>query len=89
MISWPSASVPANVIVLAVCSTASTVWAVAVGASFTRVIFIVTVAASLSTVPSLTLKVKLSDVSVSEVAVYVTTFPSNSAVPFVGWSTIL
>ena len=50
----------------------------------TKVVFIVTVAASLSTVPSLTLNVKLSLVSVSEVAVYVTTLPSNSVVPFVG-----
>ena len=62
----PSASVPANVIVFSVCSVASTVCAVAVGVSFTAVILIVTVAASLSTVPSLTLKVKLSLVAVSD-----------------------
>ena len=44
----PSASVPANVIIFAVCSVASTVWAVATGLSLTAVILIVTVAASLS-----------------------------------------
>ena len=65
----PSASVPANVIVFSVCSVASTVWAVATGLSLTNVVFIVTVAASLSTVPSLTLKVKLSLVADSDVAV--------------------
>ena len=41
----------------------------ATGLSFTTVILIVTVAASLSTVPSLTLKVKLSLVADSDVAV--------------------
>ena len=54
---------------LAVCSVAVTVCAVATGFSFTKVIFIVTVAASLSTVPSLTLKVKLSLVAFSSVLV--------------------
>ena len=44
----PSASVPAKVIVLAVCSVAVTVWAVATGLSLTAVMLIVTVAASLS-----------------------------------------
>ena len=65
----PSASVPANVMVFASSSVASTVWAVAVGASFTAVMLIVTVAASLSELPSLTLNVKLSLVAVSDVLV--------------------
>ena len=50
-------------------SVASKVWLVTVGASFTAVIFIVTVAASLSNVPSLTLNVKLSLVAESDVLI--------------------
>ena len=65
----PSASVPAKVIVFSVCSVASTVWSVATGLSLTAVILIVTVAASLSSKPSLTLKVKLSPVAVFDVLV--------------------
>ena len=55
--------------VFAVCSVAVTVWAVATGLSLTAVIFIVTFPISLSAVPSLTLKVKLSLVAVSDVLV--------------------
>ena len=55
--------------VFATSSVASTVCAVAVGASLTAVMLIVTVAASLSTVPSLTLNVKLSPVAVFDVLV--------------------
>ena len=70
MISSPSASVPANVIVLAVCSTASTVWAVAVGDSLTKVIEILIFAVGESN-PALVIDLnsKLSEVSVSDVAV--------------------
>ena len=53
--------------------------------SFTAVIFIVTVAASLSVFPSLTLNVKLSLVAVSEVLVYVAVLPSKLTVPFEGF----
>ena len=63
-----SKSVPDNVNVTAVCSVAATsVWAVATGTSFTAVIARLIVAASESTVPSLTLNVKLSLVAISEV----------------------
>ena len=45
---------------------------------------IVTVAASLSEFPSLTLKVKLSLVAESDVLVYVAVLPSNVTLPFEG-----
>ena len=70
VIASDSASVPAKLIVTSVCSVAATsVWAVATGASLTAVIARLTVAASESTVPSLTLKVKLSLVAVFEVLI--------------------
>ena len=63
-----SKSVPAKVTVTSVCSIAATsVCAVATGTSLTAVMARLTVAASESTVPSLTLNVKLSLVAVSEV----------------------
>ena len=65
----PSGSVPARVIVLATFSVTCTVCAVAVGVSLTDVMFIETVDLSLSTIPSLTLNVKLSLVALSDVLV--------------------
>ena len=62
-----SGSVPVRVTVFSVCSIAFTVCEVAIGSSSTAVMAILTVAASESTVPSLTLNVKLSLVAVSEV----------------------
>ena len=96
-----SGSVPANVIVTSVCSVAATsVCGVATGTSLTAAIARLTVAASESTVPSLTLNVKLSSVAESDVLVYVTsplafvrvngrssdviTVPSSDKVPLVG-----
>ena len=68
-----SASVPAKVIVTSVCSVAATsVCAIATGTSLTAVIARLTVAASESTVPSLTLNVKLSLVAISDVLTYTT-----------------
>ena len=62
----PSGSVPARVIVFATCSVVWTVCAVAAGASFTDIIFLDTVDLSLSTIPSLTLKLNPSLVAVSD-----------------------
>ena len=68
----PSASVSlaiTSVLVIEASSATVKVLATATGASFSPVIVIETVAAVLSTVPSFTLKVKLSLVAVSELLV--------------------
>src|SRR5713101_162725 len=57
----PSMSIPLNLIKTAVSSAVATDWLTAIGASFTGVTVMETVAGLLSRLPSLALKVKLSE----------------------------
>ena len=83
----PSGSEPNSGSVTAVCSVTVTLRLIAVGASFTGVMVMATVATGESLQPSVTLNVNKSEVAVSLLEVYVTTLPESVAVPAPGFET--